>query len=277
MKKIILLLLLINFTSCSPKLGSSILKTLPPLNEKALVIVLSQGDEQVINTELIGEIKVLDNGFSERCSYYEGVQNLKALARKAGANLVKITGNKAGDKWSSCHRFWANIYKVDNPKTYEKVIIWSKDRKLTWDDFKGKPDTTSIPNAAAITHSGFDLESSMTLFKSGKLFVQALFFTETSWVLPKGRNDYILAHEQIHFDISEIYSRILRKKLADANITSMASGKAKTIFTSVFGELERRQEKYDRETEHSINKKEQEKWKAIIEIELAKYELYKAD
>ena len=112
-------------------------------------------------------------------------------------------------------------------------------------------------------------------FKEGKVFVQSVFNTYDSWVLPEGRNDYVLRHEQIHFDITEIYSRKLRKELADAKVTSANLIKAKAIFDKVFNELQKRQNKYDRETKHGDKKETQENWEAIVEIELAKYEFYK--
>ncbi len=264
--------------SCAPKLKSNIVKTLPALDENTLVVVLSVVDEQKVSAELIGEIKAIDNGFSNNCSYYEGVKNLKILARKAGANLVKITKYKPANSLSTCDRLWANIYKVDNPKDYEKEITWSSNRKLTWDDFKGRPDTLQFPNALAVTHSGFGYESSsISVFKNSKLFVQTVFNTDKSWVLPEGRNDYVLKHEQIHFDITEIYSRILRKALSDSNITSTASGKASAIFSTVFFDYKKRQQAYDEETKHGLKQETQEKWEAIVAIELAKYDFYKSN
>ena len=96
-------------------------------------------------------------------------------------------------------------------------------------------------------------------------------------MLPEGRNDYVLKHEQIHFDITEIYSRKLRKEFADAKIKSTDAVRAKTIFDKVFSEMQKRQEKYDRETARGDKKETQENWEAIVEIELAKYEFYKSN
>jgi len=277
MKKHILYLLCIGFTACSPKLKTNIDKTLAPLSEDALVIVLDISDDQTIVEELIGSIIAKDGGLAVNCTYYENILNLKALARQSGANVVKITEHKIPDKWSTCHRLKANIYKVENPKLYETKIEWSADRKLTWDDFKGKSDTINFPDALALTNSGFGYESGINMFKEGKVFVQSVFNTYTSWVLPEGRNDYVLRHEQIHFDITEIYSRKLRKELADANITSDNVARARSIFDRVFNEMRNRQERYDQETKRGDKKETQEHWEAVVELELAKYEFYKSN
>ncbi|EDP69808.1 hypothetical protein FBALC1_09762 [Flavobacteriales bacterium ALC-1] len=261
--------------ACSPKLKSNIVQTLSPLSDNALVVVLDISDNQSIIGKAVGTIEAKDGGLAVSCTYYENILNLKKLARKAGANLIKITEHKTPDKWSSCHRLKAKIYSVTNPKQYEIQIEWSADRKLTWKDFKGKPDTINHPNTLAMTNSGFGYESGISMFKEGKIFVQSVFNTNESWVVPKGKNDYVLRHEQIHFDITEIYSRKLRKVLTDAKITSSDTQRAKAIFDKIFNELQKRQDKYDRETKYGDKKETQENWEAIVEIELAKYEFYK--
>lgn len=278
MKNVLTTLLLISIISCAPKLRSSVAKQSPALSEKELVVVLDIMDDQIISEEKIGDIKAIDNGFSNNCSYYENILNLKILARQAGANLIKLTKHKPADKLSSCDRLWAAIYYVDNVKKYETQIEWTSDRKLTWEDFKGKPNTIDFPNALAVTNSAIGIESeSLNPFKDGKLFVINMFYNHGSWVLPEGRNDYVLSHEQIHFDITEIYTRMLRKALIDANVTANNSGKSKIIFEQIKTKWQKRQEDYDYETAHGLKNKTQEEWQAIVDIELAKYDLYKTN
>ncbi|WP_299128974.1 hypothetical protein [uncultured Winogradskyella sp.] len=277
MKNYYQIIMFLALIACSPKLKSSILKTLPPLPKEAIVVVLGLSDDQNIESEIIGSIIAKDGGLAVNCTFYENVQNLKVLARKHGANLIKITEHKIPDNWSTCHRLEAEIYKVSNPRSYETQIEWSEDRKLTWDDFKGQPDTVNYPNTLAITNSGFGYESGVSMLKSGKVFVRSVFNNFDSWVVPEGRNDYVLRHEQIHFDITEIYSRKLRKELADAKITSNNSAKAQLIFDRVFNEMRKRQDRYDQETQRGDKKETQEHWEAIVTLELAKYELYKSN
>ncbi|MCA0152832.1 DUF922 domain-containing protein [Winogradskyella vincentii] len=277
MKKINVLLLVLLAFSCSPKLKSNVITSFDALDENDLVVVLKIFDDQAIVGDLVGSVKATDNGLSVNCTLYENINSLKKLARQSGANVIKITRHKLPDKWSTCNRLWANIYRVSDPKIYETQIEWREYRKLTWDDFKGKPDRETYPNALALTNSGFGYESGANMFKEGKVYVQSVFNTNSSWVLPEGRTDYVLKHEQIHFDITEIYSRKLRKELADAKVTSNDMLRAKTIFDRVFNEMQKRQEKYDRETARGDEKETQENWEAIVEIELAKYEFYKSN
>ena len=275
MKKIPFFIVFMLFITCSPKLKSNIEKTFSPLSQDQLVVVLDIADDQSISGDFVGSIEAKDGGLAVNCTYYENVINLKKLAREVGANLLKITEHKRPDKWSTCHRLQAKIYKVVNNTEYETKIEWSADRKLTWDDFKGEPDTANFPNTLALTNSGFGYESGINMFKDGQVFVQSVFNTNLSWVVPEGRNDYVLRHEQIHFDITEIYSRKLRKELADAKITSNDFVRAKSIFDRTFNELQKRQNTYDNETKYGDKKETQENWEAIVEIELAKYDFYK--
>lgn len=276
MKKYVVLVVVFCF-SCSPKLSTTLNTASNALSENALVVVVDVVNNQDVNAKKVGEVSVRDSGFTSKCSYYENIIEFKKIARAAGANLIKITKHKTPDKWSSCHRIWGNLYYADNPKDYETKITWRADRKLTWVDFKGKPDTENYPTALALTNSGFGFEpSSFNLFKSGNLFIQATMNTYDSWVLPEGRNDYVLRHEQIHFDITEIYSRKLRKIFQDNNITPADYERAKEIFEATFAECQQFQNRYDADTQKGKKEETQNKWEAIVEIELAKYDAYKS-
>ncbi|SDS51112.1 hypothetical protein SAMN04515667_2338 [Formosa sp. Hel1_31_208] len=277
MKKLLVSAFIFMLLSCAPKLKSNITTTLPLLSGKEVIVVLDIIDDQSIPVSKVGELQATDSGLSENCSYYQNIQSLKKMARASGANLIKITKHKRPDNWSTCHRLWATIYKVENPQAYESQIEWTQDRKLTWDDFKGEPDILNFPNALAVTNSGFSYESARNLFKDGKLYVQSVFSTYQSWVLAKGRNDYVLRHEQIHFDLTEIYTRKLRKAFSDAKINSNKLREAKLIFDKISSELEFKQDQYDAETQSGSKQDIQEKWEAIVVIELAKYDLYKSN
>lgn len=277
MKKSALFIICLFCFTCSPKLTSNVTSSLPPLNDNDLVVVLDMIDDQYIITKSIGELKATDNGLSQNCTYYQNIESLKAMARQNGANLLKITKHKRPDNWSSCHRIYADMYKVEDPKVYETTISWSEHRKLTWNDFKGEPDLINFPNALAVTNSGMSYESERQFFKDSKVFIQSMFNTYASWVLPEGRTDYVLRHEQIHFDLTEIYTRKLRKAFQDANITSSDAFKARQIFDKISSELSMKQEQYDAETIRGERQDIQEKWEAIVVIELAKYDLYKSN
>ena len=83
----------------------------------------------------------------------------------------------------------------------------------------------------------------------------------------------MLIHEQGHFDLCEIYTRKLRQRIQRARITgSNLKPALRKIYNEVQDEYVRRQEQYEEETEHSLNREGQAKWVRIIERELAETE-----
>lgn len=81
-------------------------------------------------------------------------------------------------------------------------IPWSEDVKLTWDDFKGRPDMRSP--FVAMTNSGIVFSYQVTS-ENGNLSltteVEAQFHPEISWYKPDRVNNHVLQHEQGHFNI----------------------------------------------------------------------------
>ncbi|MBX9449849.1 MAG: hypothetical protein KL787_09070 [Taibaiella sp.] len=87
----------------------------------------------------------------------------------------------------------------------DDTLHWSKDRKLTWDDFQGIPDTTSTGMAG--TSSGFVTKSKYTSDSTISIVVSAVFYKKESWVKAEFKDSATLNHEQGHFDIAEVYAR----------------------------------------------------------------------
>src|SRR6266567_3162991 len=89
----------------------------------------------------------------------------------------------------------------------EELIDWSATNRLTWNDYKGRPDSES--GAAATTTSYLGIEYN---FKNNTVTYKIVcrFSKNKSWGLYK--TDHILGHEQGHFDITEIFARKLNKE-----------------------------------------------------------------
>ena len=263
--------------SCSPNIGSYILNKQTPLNDNEYILVLQKEDSFNNDGIEIGSIKSGDNGFSSNCSYYEIIDKLKQIARVNGANLIKITEHKSADQWSTCERLKAKIYKVPNFRVHEKEIEWTANRKLTWEDFKGTPKTVTNVNTAALTYCGFGFQTNrVTMFNKTKIFTLNTFTTNLSWVRPdqKYRTD-LLEHEQGHFDLCEIYTRQLRKRLEEKKLTAFnLNTDANVIFKEVYAWYLERQEQYEKETEYGLDRKNQIEWTIIISKELNELSIY---
>lgn len=149
----------------------------------------------------------------------------------------------------------------------EDFIKWNENRKLTWDDFKAPPMQMGSTAAMTTTHLGFSYN-----IANGKVTykIDCQFQKNRSWGLVK--NDWILKHEQGHFDIAEIFARKLNKGVSDYQFNTATFQKdLDGIYRAVINEKEKFQQQYDDETDHSRNKPKQEEWFKKIEIELKEF------
>ncbi|MCK4661442.1 MAG: hypothetical protein KAT68_01145 [Bacteroidales bacterium] len=124
MKKLhvlLILIILIAFSSCNPKISTSISKSYPPLDYKQEVVVIGLNQQVPENSEVLGQVKISDTGFSTNCGYDIVTDKAKLEARKAGGNAIKIIEHKPPTAMgSSCHRITAIILKVEN---IENLVI----------------------------------------------------------------------------------------------------------------------------------------------------------
>tara|TARA_R110002073_G_scaffold122928_1_gene266115 strand:+ start:3795 stop:4325 length:531 start_codon:yes stop_codon:yes gene_type:complete len=147
----------------------------------------------------------------------------------------------------------------------DEVILWSPIKKLAWSDFKDKP--SNISNAAAITASGitYSFSAQGTKDKMELDFkVDTHFYPDKSWYKPKLANPIILSHEQLHFDISEVYARKFRQILAKTKFTNNAKSEVKAIYRNILRELNDYQNQYDSETNFSRDTVQQLIWNKKI-------------
>jgi hypothetical protein len=150
------------------------------------------------------------------------------------------------------------------------TVFYDPSRKLKWDDFKGPPDNRSI--AAAVTSSGFGYAMSMRSVNNTMVIdigVYCFYNKNTSWVKPGMASDYALVHEQHHFDITYLVACSFLKKLREAVLTrENFSGQVENLYNECYGDLDSRQEEYDRDTNHGRLKNKQGEWNLRIDQEL---------
>lgn len=167
---------------------------------------------------------------------------------------------------------------LNSSGTDGETIVWTEANKLTWDDFQGAKHSES--DAAAVTASGITFSYSVRK-TDGRITdfdaeVFAHFYPEDSWFIADRCNDHILAHEQLHFDITELHVRIFRYRLARLEVSQNINAELKTTHKAVKEELAEMQHQYDTQSRNSINKEEQAKWAAYVSENLKKFEAYKS-
>jgi hypothetical protein len=155
-----------------------------------------------------------------------------------------------------------------------KCITWCDRRLLQWSDFKGQYD--SLSQHGAISSTGVKLK----IFEGGNIYrfdVYAFFYPQNSWTLYPS-DDFLLSHEQVHFNISEVVARKLRKALVGKTITEENVDKVweETSFLKkkLLKELN---DLYDSETSYGQIKAAQIKWKEKIDEELRSLDDFKID
>lgn len=160
----------------------------------------------------------------------------------------------------------------------EETISWNDMRKLTWKDFKGSPNPNS--DAVALTASGitfgYSVKTSGKRIVNYSASVQAHFYPNKSWYLTEKADDHILAHEQLHFDITELYVRKFKQQLERLVVNQNIKTQMNQIHHAINEALDKTQKTYDEQTNHSINIGAQEYWENFIKEELKKLEKYKS-
>tara|TARA_R110002051_G_scaffold226875_1_gene289413 strand:- start:1186 stop:1713 length:528 start_codon:yes stop_codon:yes gene_type:complete len=150
----------------------------------------------------------------------------------------------------------------------EETLLWQSSLKLNWSNFKGKPTNNK---AAAVTASGLTYNFS-TLSKNGEIKVDytigSYFYPDKSWYRPEVCDSIILSHEQLHFDITELYARKFREQLKNKKFTSNAKNEVRAIYKQINFELNEYQNLYDAETDFSRNREKQLEWKNKIATKL---------
>lgn len=141
------------------------------------------------------------------------------------------------------------------------LIDWSDERRLSWDDFQGTVETTT--GKAALTHSSIHAQFGYN-DKGLQFAIKCQFDKKKSW--GRIKNDYILAHEQKHFDLTEVYARKLNKELKEYKFNNATIGDdINRIYQGMVNELTYSQQQYDRETDHSRNPAVQKEWNDKID------------
>lgn len=157
------------------------------------------------------------------------------------------------------------------PSVFPDPIHWNRSRKLTWNDFRGTPDRYS--DMQAMTHSGIDFGYDCGRGKF-EVEIRASFDPTQSW-RKRNAGERILAHEQLHFDITELHARKMRKTFADiANPCSLGHGRIMKIVNTHFANWQQMQQDYDNQTRHSLIKEKQAEWEEKIAQELTTLAAY---
>jgi hypothetical protein len=156
-------------------------------------------------------------------------------------------------------------------QTTKEHIEWNEFYELRWDDFRGKP----ADDAAGDAGTSVQIQAKPYKVKDNvKYDVYTLFNREKSW--SRDQSAQLLVHEQLHFDLAEVFARKIRKKIRE--MTEAGVRDIKAINTAIQAILEESNEadlQYDLETLHGALDQKQALWARKIQDELVALKSYK--
>ena len=171
----------------------------------------------------------------------------------------------------------------------DEFILWQENKKLKIQDFKADNKDTIKVNRQQFLGAISAIRIEYSSFQRNKnsvpdFSIKTYFDPNESWMLLK--NDYVLQHEQIHFDLTELYARKMRKSvesLRQKNITNISIYRKKIQHWNVMKEKASNQFDADNQDYYiKIGQKilfqknpKQEAWKKKVDRELFQYSLFK--
>ena len=171
----------------------------------------------------------------------------------------------------------------------DDFILWQENKKLKIQDFKADNKDTIKVNRQQFLGAISAIRIEYSSFQRNKnsvpdFSIKTYFDPNESWMLLK--NDYVLQHEQIHFDLTELYARKMRKSvesLRQKNITNISIYRKKIQHWNIMKVKASNQFDADNQDYYiKIGQKilfqknpKQEAWKKKVDRELFQYNLFK--
>jgi hypothetical protein len=155
-----------------------------------------------------------------------------------------------------------------------QAIVWSP-KKLAWTDFReeGSFKHSADTHWMLLVKTGDDADQ-----KADSLLVsvKALFIPALSWVNPKYvGSSYLLAHEQVHFDIAEWGAREMRRELETLKLERRNYRRQlEQLRRKTLSRIRSLQAAYDEESAHSRQEAKQAAWQERVAAALEELKGY---
>ena len=163
-------------------------------------------------------------------------------------------------------------------ETTSNVITWKEGVFLQPQDFKMEREVNPFNVKNAITTYKIEIlpkevaiDENNNIYGYQKMNVATFFYKNKSWLGNKD-NKNELAHEQIHFDIAELFARKIRKDFEDLKSKKVKDFDAyQHVYNTQWTACQAYQNQYDSETANGAMAIENNEWLLKIDKEL--YEL----
>ncbi len=154
----------------------------------------------------------------------------------------------------------------------QDTLYWSSGYKLTYKDFRGKPDTAaSYPSISVcgIKYTGHAKKNAVQTEASG------IFIRPKSWAVPAEDDSLWLIHEQMNFDMAELFARKLRKTFSEYQFRyATVQQDLDSLYDINHDEMNKMHESYEKETNHGLDESAQTMWNHRIKSEMENFNKY---
>ncbi len=164
-----------------------------------------------------------------------------------------------------------NIIHQNDLVLNDSVITWKDNFKLKWQDFKGEVNSNDS-NVIAMTCTETIVENDGNSEKVSVVFLKYKSFKTAKVFQPKYIKNALI-HEQLHFDIAELFARKLRKKIKDLG-SEFTEDELSIALKKIKVESDYFQKTYDSATDFGNNLQKQKIWIFKVKTELRKYSKY---
>lgn len=189
--------------------------------------------------------------------------NLNAAGSPTLAKAVKVT-----------------FTDYQNNQSGSDTVFYDPNRPLLWSDFQRKAPPLTKFAAAVYTSIGYEAKATVVNQQIVLNIKMKVFLIKSnSWVQPHAKESYALRHEQLHFDITKLVAeRFKQKVLSEELPPDDYDSRLQYIYLDSFREMNKMQEQYDGETQHSLVRSEQNRWDEKVTLALKPFlEIRKKD
>ena len=169
----------------------------------------------------------------------------------------------------------------ENPITdTDEILSWDAVRRLTWEDFKGTKDPNKFGFNDAMTTYKLEILPEMVpvdeddnIHGYDKMDIATYFYKKKSWMVKRDVN--LLVYEQLHFDIAELFARMMRRGFEELKRKKISKfNDYQRVYSDFWRYCKSYQQEMNVETQNGRDQEAVQQWIDKIYKELKEVEQY---
>jgi hypothetical protein len=147
------------------------------------------------------------------------------------------------------------------------TIYYATSRPLTWSDFKSKRRASNKFAAMVMPNFGYEQDEEILNGVINVTITLKTFLAKSDcWLGSPYKDDYILNHEQRHFEIAKIVTEHFRKQIQQASLNpDTYEAVINMQYLDSYRYMNKLQKDYDKETSNGLNQSAQHNWNKRID------------